>query len=127
MTIGFLFYHQIHLDRRKEMGLDQYAFARKGDEQLDIACWRKHANLEGWMASLYVERGGVEEEFNCVELRLFENDLLTLKQQYQNLEKSMGFFWGESETEDDDTTRAFIEDAKSLMADGYEIIYTSWW
>tara|TARA_Y100000034_G_scaffold130808_2_gene190215 strand:- start:27 stop:356 length:330 start_codon:yes stop_codon:yes gene_type:complete len=109
------------------MGLDQYGFARKGEEQLDIAYWRKHANLEGWMARLYVERGGVEEEFNCTELRLFADDLLALEQQYQNLTLASGFFWGESQDEDDATTRAFIEDAKSLMDDGYEIIYTSWW
>jgi hypothetical protein len=108
------------------MGLDQYGFARKGEEQLDIAYWRKHSDLEGWMANLYEERGGAGE-FNCVELRLFEDDLWLLEQQYQNLESAMGFFWGASEEEDDATTRAFIEDAKSLMADGYEIIYTSWW
>jgi hypothetical protein len=109
------------------MGLDQYAFARKGEEQLDIAYWRKHANLEGWMANLYVERGGVVQEFNCVELQLFENDIIALELVYDGLETASGFFWGASEKEDDDTTKTFIEDAKSLMADGYTIIYTSWW
>ena len=29
------------------MGLDQYAFATKGDEKHEIAYWRKHANLQG--------------------------------------------------------------------------------
>jgi hypothetical protein len=108
------------------MGLDQYAFARKGEEQLDIAYWRKHANLEGWMSNLYAERGG-QGDFNCTELRLFENDIIALEEVYDGLETASGFFWGASEKEDDDTTKTFIEDAKSFIAEGYEIVYTSWW
>ena len=48
------------------MGLDQYAFARKNgeDENIEIMYWRKHANLEGWMAELYASRGGK----GCVQL-----------------------------------------------------------
>ena len=116
------------------MGLDQYAFARKKAEDsateeedvIQIATWRKHANLEGWMSSLFRERGGTGD-FNCIELRLFEKDLATLEQQYQTLDTAEGFFWGESRLEDDDRTLAFINQAKELMADGYEIIYSSWW
>ena len=109
------------------MGLDQYGFARKGEEKFDLAYWRKHANLEGWMANLYAERGGKSNEFNCIELQLFKSDLQALEQQYQNLTLTSGFFWGESQNEDDETTKAFIEDAKSFLDNGYEIIYTSWW
>lgn len=108
------------------MGLDQYAFAKRGEEKLDIAYWRKHANLEGWMADLYAERGG-EGAFNCVELRLFEEDIFALEQQYRNFTQAKGFFWGESRLEDDETTREFIEGAKCFIEDGWEIIYTSWW
>lgn len=108
------------------MGLDQYAFARRGEERLDIAYWRKHANLEGWMADLYAERGGAGT-FNCVELRLFEDDIFALEQKYRNFNQANGFFWGESELEDDEATREFIEGAKSFIEDGWEIIYTSWW
>ena len=35
------------------MGLDQYAFTRRQDEEdTYIIQWRKHANLEGWMSEL---------------------------------------------------------------------------
>ena len=117
------------------MGLDQYAFARKkeeyasGDEEdvaIEIATWRKHANLEGWMSSLFHERGG-KGDFNCIELRLFESDLLKLEQQYQSLDTAGGFFWGESQLEDNDITLSFINKAKELIAEGYEIVYSSWW
>ena len=108
------------------MGLDQYAFARRGEEQLNIAYWRKHANLEGWMAELYEKRGG-KDIFNCVELRLFEDDIAALEEQYQNLTDVKGFFWGDSRPEDDEKTKEFIEGAKCFIEDGWEIIYTSWW
>jgi hypothetical protein len=108
------------------MGLDQYAFARKGEEQLDIAYWRKHANLEGWMANLYHERGG-EGDFNCTELRLFKSDLLALALEHKGLTVASGFFWGTSDEEDDESTLTFVEEATKMLEDGYEIIYTSWW
>ena len=109
------------------MGLDQYAFARKeGEEDINIAYWRKHANLEGWMADRYAQRGGTGS-FNCKELRLFENDLDDLSNEYDKLERSSGFFWGESHPEDDETTQKFIADAQAYMDDGYKIVYTSWW
>jgi hypothetical protein len=108
------------------MGLDQYAFARKGEEQIQIAYWRKHSNLEGWMSNLYAARGG-EGDFNCVELKLFEADLDKLAKEYLSLEEARGFFWGASHPEDDDLTSAFLTLAYEKVRDGYEIIYTSWW
>ena len=108
------------------MGLDQYAFAKKGEERIELAYWRKHANLHGWMANLYDERGG-EKEFNCVELPLDEYDLNALEENYKNLAAATGFFWGTSHPEDDDDTIAFIQKAKEYIKDGYEIVYDSWW
>ena len=111
------------------MGLDQYAFARKNGEQIEIAYWRKHADLEGWMANLYQSRNPSknQQEFNCVELKLFEGDLLRLSQEHSSLEQAMGFFWGTSRPSDVENTQAFIDKAKVLIEDGWEIIYTSWW
>jgi hypothetical protein len=108
------------------MGLDQYAFARKGEEIIDISTWRKHANLEGWMANLYHKRGG-EGDFNCTELRLFKNDLVDLEEAHADLEVAEGFFWGASTLKDIEDTQSFINHAKGLLAEGYEIIYSSWW
>jgi hypothetical protein len=109
------------------MGLDQYAFARKeGAEDLQFSYWRKHADLQGWMENLYRQRGG-EGIFNCVDLRLFKDDLKGLLEQHENLERAEGFFWGQSRKEDVEKTKEFINEALSLMENGYEIIYTSWW
>jgi len=108
------------------MGLDQYAFARKDEEDTEIMYWRKHANLQGWMANLYRARGGVGE-FNCVDLKLSEEDLLNLQLQHRSLETCTGFFWGYTSEEKVEETQAFIEKALDMMNDGYEIIYTSWW
>jgi len=119
------------------MGLDQYAFARKGihdslqadldnGEGYELQYWRKHADLEGWMSDLYRFRGG-EGEFNCVELQLFEDDILALEKTHQDLNLAMGFFWGESTEDDVEETQAFIAKAKEALADGYKVIYTSWW
>jgi hypothetical protein len=111
------------------MGLDQYAFARKDDKQIEIATWRKHANLEGWMAGVYQARNPskADHEFNCIELKLFEGDLVRLESEHSNLEQAMGFFWGTSCSEDVSDTQDFIDKAKVLLKDGWEIIYTSWW
>ena len=68
------------------MGLDQYGIARKGEPQtgedgytfyedeMELAYWRKHPNLQGWMEELYHKKGG-EGEFNCVDLELALEDL----------------------------------------------------
>lgn len=109
------------------MGLDQYAFARFGDQKTEIAYWRKHANLEGWMADLYRVKTGDEEVFNCKELVLDKHDIKMLEQDYKNLATAAGFFWGESYPEDDATVAEFIVAARALLESGHTIIYTSWW
>jgi len=67
------------------MGLDQYAFWSKPDYKTDehgrpvfaddeltkISYWRKHPNLEGFMARKWKEAGN-EEEFNCQMLEITE-------------------------------------------------------
>lgn len=108
------------------MGLDQWAFARKGEEEIELMCWRKHANLQGWMENLYKERGG-KECFNCVDLKLTPDDLVRLDKEHRNLEKASGFFWGETSEEAIEDTQEFINDAFVKLTEGYEIIYSSWW
>jgi len=110
------------------MGLDQYAFAVRDDgERCEIMYWRKHADLEGYMADLWHSRGGIGE-FNCKDLRLFKSDLLRLRMIHRTgLAKAEGFFWGESNEEKINQTEKFIDTALSYVDDGYEIIYTSWW
>ena len=109
------------------MGLDQYAFARKeGQEDIEIAYWRKHADLQGWMENLYHSRGG-KRQFNCIDLKLKECDLNRLEKGHRDLSIAEGFFWGSSNSNKVEATARFIEEARERMKEGYTIIYSSWW
>ena len=112
------------------MGLDQYASIRKdGQEDLEIAYWRKHPNLQGWMENLWREKGNAGE-FNCMEVELTFEDLEQLEQAIEGSElpETAGFFFGNNS---DDYYReedlAFIADASEAIEQGYKVIYSSWW
>ena len=139
------------------MGLDQYAVARKGeprkvpqtwtttdadgneeevveyynewDDTIELAEWRKHPNLQGWMEELWYEKGG-EGEFNCVELELtLENlDALEATLDEEALPETAGFFFGNNA--DDhyaEADREFIVQARAAIKQGYTVVYSSWW
>ena len=139
------------------MGLDQYATARKGeprtvkseytytdhdgnehegvdeylewDDSIELATWRKHPNLQGWMENLWHEKGG-EGEFNCVdlELTLEELDALEATLDEEELPETSGFFFG-SNADDHyaEADREFIVQARAAIKQGYKVIYSSWW
>ena len=139
------------------MGLDQYAVARKGeprkvpqtwtttdadgneeevveyynewDDTIQLAEWRKHPNLQGWMQELYYEKGG-EGEFNCVDLELTLEDLDALEATLDEdeLPETVGFFFG-SNADDHyaEADREFIVQARAAIKQGYKVIYSSWW
>lgn len=123
------------------MGLDQYAVARRGKpfknddgdleypEKKEIAYWRKHPNLEGWMADLYYQKGG-EDEFNCQEVELTLEDLDNLEAaiNLKDLPETSGFFFGSnSDDEYKEQDLEFIENARDAINEGYTVVYTSWW
>ena len=139
------------------MGLDQYAFARKGDriettedytyqdfegnthteqrtsvsyeEEHEVAYWRKHPNLQGWMEDLWREKGG-EGEFNCVDVELTLEDLEQLEASIEGAElpATEGFFFGsDSDDHYKEGDLEFIREARQHLSDGYKIVYTSWW
>jgi hypothetical protein len=109
------------------MGLDQFAWAAKDEEEEEIFTWRKHANLQGWMENLYREKGGKEKYFNCVSVELTEEDISRLEQEHKNLETATGFFWGESREQDVLRTEEFISIARQRLCEGYTITYSSWY
>jgi len=124
------------------MGLDQYAFhRRKGDlpdVRTEIAYWRKHNRLEGWMSDLYFKNNPDDNEsFNCKELILSKENLEQLEHDItsRHLPETGGFFFGGDSYTDYEGEHGylqhdleFIENAKdSLKKFGGEIIYTSWW
>jgi len=139
------------------MGLDQTAIARKGeprkvkseytytdhdgnehkgveeylewDDSIELATWRKHPNLQGWMQELYYEKGG-EGEFNCVDVELTFEDLDALEATLdeEELPETVGFFFG-SNADDHyaEADREFIVQARAALKQGYKVFYSSWW
>lgn len=126
------------------MGLDQYAYkVKKGiiksaipsdkqipsNELVEIAYWRKHPNLHGWMERLYDSKGG-DGMFNCEFVQLTESDLIKLQEDIlqRALFEASGPFWGLNSDEEyrkDDLT--FIQEALDSIEQGYDILYYSWW
>jgi hypothetical protein len=138
------------------MGLDQYAYAaaRGGaqaeyyeDENYDkddadptkigppreIAYWRKHPNLQGWMKQLWEEKNPdweLDHGFNGIELELTWQDLerLELDVIAGTLPKTAGFFFGnDSDEEYRDQDLEFIRNAKSELFVGLKVFYNSSW
>ena len=121
------------------MGLDQYVYVsnngKHDDDSYDIAYWRKHNRLHGWMEQLYRAKGG-NKEFNCanVELTLKDIELLEITILNKMLPETGGFFfgddsykWYDGEHGDKETDRQFIKDAKAALGDGWKIVYSCWW
>lgn len=153
------------------MGLDQYAYvaAKAGsrDEWWDgatldkktnefenpnmsrpqeLAYWRKHPNLQGWMEKLWLKKSSVPVNasdqfiegkfpigsFNCVELELTWEDIDMLEKDIKNGHMShlntTGFFFGDPS---DDYYREkdlqFCIDAKAELFLGRKVFYNSSW
>ena len=141
------------------MGLDMYAYvaARAGQQAefyegsewdpdhkehrnpnvnrpREIAYWRKHPNLHGWMARLWLAREGNElrelDNFNGIELELDADDLDLLEHvvKERELPGTSGFFFG-NDADDyyytDDLK--FIQMARAEMFLGFKVFYNSSW
>lgn len=95
----------------------------------EIAYWRKHPNLHGWMENLYRDRGG-NETFNGTELELSWEDVDRLEKAIKagQLPHTTGFFFGEPADDvyyDDDLK--FCVDAKAELFLGQKVFYNSSW
>ena len=123
------------------MGLDQYATARRGEatkddeghlfyeDSMELAYWRKHPSLQGFMENLWFEKGN-EGEFNCVDLELTLEDLDSMEEALDEnaLPETVGFFFGEnSDDHYAETDREFIREARAAIKRGYTVVYSSWW
>jgi hypothetical protein len=122
------------------MGLDMYAYAAaKANEewgtgsQREIAYWRKHPNLHGWMEQLWHSRNtdpSADPMFNGVELELTWEDLEQLEEDIKNerLPSTSGFFFGDNS---DDYYQAqdleFIKNARAEIFSGLKVFYNSSW
>lgn len=145
------------------MGLDQYAYVagRKGQRSdyysaryhdkdvrvhisppQDLAYWRKHPNLQGWMERLWTSKGQPDmpvdydpswgSPFNGVELELTWDDVDQLEKDIKSggMAKlgTSGFFFGNAS---DDHYREydlqFCVDAKAELFLGRKVFYNSSW
>jgi hypothetical protein len=137
------------------MGLDQYAYATTEElpnSEMELAYWRKHNRLQGWMEDLWIDKGKPNAkkdpspmgDFNCIPLELTLSDLEQLEAHVENkqLPSTSGFFFGEdsfeTKTENGETYQendyaykeedlAFIEKARQAIADGKKVFYNCWW
>lgn len=125
------------------MGLDMYAYVatRESDHTSDsdsreIAYWRKHPNLHGWMHQLWRSKNSdltvdaLDAMFNGIELELTYDDILQLEQDIKNglLPSTTGFFFGEPS--DDyylNKDLEFVKNAKAELFLGLRVFYNSSW
>jgi hypothetical protein len=137
------------------MGLDMYAYVAAKAKQQDefyenasfdkdsneyvnpavskpreIAYWRKHPNLHGWMEKL-AERKNLEySSFNGVELELTHEDLDELERAvtHKQLPATSGFFFG-NDADDHyyESDLQFIKTARADLFFGLKVFYNSSW
>ena len=129
------------------MGLDMYAYVatKPGAQEeyyeevnangtatqpRELAYWRKHPNLHGWMEQLYYDKGGGVDSFNGVELELTWDDIDLLENDILNnqLPSTSGFFFG---TDADDYYKEedlqFVKNARAELFMGLRVFYNSSW
>jgi len=110
-------------DDRGELDYDNPIVVAK-----EIAYWRKHPDLHGWMENLYREKGGREQSFNgdLVVLTLKDLDRLEEDILRKNLPKTSGFFFGES-MEISLKDLEFVLEARKAIQEGDTVFYDSSW
>jgi hypothetical protein len=136
------------------MGLDMYAYvaAKTGQQQeyydgaswdtdakdsvnhavskpREIAYWRKHPNLHGWMHRLWESKGN-SGDFNGDELELTWDDLEVLEEAVKNKELpgTTGFFFGNpSDDHYYNQDLEFIKNARAELFVGLKVFYNSSW
>ena len=98
-------------------------------EPREIAYWRKHPNLHGWMHRLWESRGN-SGGFNGDELELTWDDLEQLEQDIRNknLPGTTGFFFGnDADDEYREQDLKFVREAKAEAFLGLRVFYNSSW
>ena len=106
----------------------------------EIAYWRKHPNLHGWMEQLWIRKLATDGKtpgesdfgstFNGVELELTWEDLDVLEKDVmkRKLPATKGFFFGDpSDQYYYDQDLEFIRNAKAEIFSGLKVFYNSSW
>jgi len=141
-----------HKQVEDKMGLDMYAYVGNPGQRddywyksldrdstvnkpRDIAYWRKHPNLHGWMEQLWVSKGKPgrkhdDSDFNGIELELTWEDVDALERAVKHgmLPSTNGFFFGNPS--DDvyyERDLEFCINAKTELFLGLRVFYNSSW
>ena len=116
------------------MGLDMNAYvASKPAQETDsreLAYWRKHPNLHGWMEQLAESKNLEYGRFNGVELELTWADIDALEQAvtHGQLPPTGGFFFGNDADElYREKDLEFIKNARAELFLGLRVFYNSSW
>ena len=135
------------------MGLDQYGYAvpkEESEARNELAYWRKHNRLQGWMEQLWYDKGRPNAQTdgnpmgdcNCVDLELDANDIDSLEEAIENfaLPETQGFFFGDDsylwESEESPSSAnyfykeqdlQFIEEARKALDKGDKVVYHCWY
>ena len=123
------------------MGLDQFAYSiDSAGNKTEIAYWRKHPNLQGWMENLWESKGRPNQnadsdpmglsDFNCVPIELTYEDLDGLEHDIQQnrMPQTVGFFFGgDSDEHYRSQDLEFIQNARIALDNGSKVYYDSWW
>jgi hypothetical protein len=122
--------------------LDQYGKSvnTKVSEPRELAYWRKHPNLQGWMESLWKKKmheanqelpeSEWDNSFNGIELELTADDLDALERavKKRQLPKTSGFFFGnDSDQHYYQHDLEFIKNARAELFMGLKVFYNSSW
>ncbi len=99
---------------------------------VEIAYWRKHPHLHGWMEQLWQSRSypGPDAVFNGIELELLREDIDRLEQDIMDgqLPETQGFFFGDNASyhyrEQD---LLFVRHARAELFLGLRVFYNSSW
>ena len=83
----------------------------------EIFNWHNHTLLHDWMYKLYKSKGGTEEDFNCIPVRLYMKDLNNLDFDFSNFPHDVSLRQRDAE---------FIKIAKQTIESGFALYYDSW-
>lgn len=117
---------------KKKITIEEYdpqTDFKQPEDATEIFRWRKHPSMQGWMEQLYRNKGGIEETFNCVPVRLTMDDLNQLEKDIKNksLPHTTGFFFGEDDGSETVEDLKFVYLAKEEIKKGNIVAYSSWW
>jgi hypothetical protein len=96
----------------------------------ELAYWRKHPNLHGWMELLAEQKKLKYDSFNGIELELTWEDLDALEHAVKNnqLPGTSGFFFGNPADEHyRKSDLEFVKNAKAEIFVGLRVFYNSSW